>query len=474
MDQNKPVTHRRLLNAQELAIDNQVKKEVFSMQDRINFACGGTLPKSSIDFTKLQLYYLKVERGITRGSPALATFPLTQDSAHQIYEAGEPSPFGRGKDLVYDEEYRQAHELKPPHFALTTDPLLHSALPTLLGKKLDYTSPLSIRLNKLNAYTKGGFFKTHKDTPQGKDHIGTLMLCLPSPFQGGNLVVRQGDVAVTFDWSHQVKNGSIAWGFLYSDCEHEVLPVQEGTRITLQYDVFISQKPTWMENEETLDSRMEPIRQAFAKFMDPSFVPEGGKLAFGLLHGYPSEAGDTDLGDGLTKRLKGVDALLISFLDSSNFKWSYFALHDVDNTCWDNESIDEDNDTDEEEKAQEIKKIKAQESKKGKIDKTFKSDKWIQSYVISDDGGQVESSDPAELGLKRDLDLIWISIPDDFSMKGHFISYGNSPQMETIYAAVGIQVHLPPASERPKGKRPSPKIQQKEGSAKKVKDAKAE
>lgn len=80
--------------------------------------------------------------------------------------------------------------------------------------------------------------KLTPSTPLGRKHLGTITVCLPTDFTGGELVVKQDGRIKTFDWG---KTGSdskshkdhIQWAFLFADCEHEVLPVLSGTRVTL-------------------------------------------------------------------------------------------------------------------------------------------------------------------------------------------------------------------------------------------------
>lgn len=43
----------------------------------------------------------------------------------------------------------------------------------------------------MNIYQKGGFFKSHVDTPKGGNMIGSLVICLPCPHKGGALEVIQ-------------------------------------------------------------------------------------------------------------------------------------------------------------------------------------------------------------------------------------------------------------------------------------------
>jgi hypothetical protein len=79
-----------------------------------------------------------------------------------------------------------------------------------------------------------GFFKPHFDMPRSEQPFGLLVVCLPCAHKGGVLVVRHDGRAVTYDWSTTDDNApAIKWAAFYSDCEHEVLVVTDGHRITL-------------------------------------------------------------------------------------------------------------------------------------------------------------------------------------------------------------------------------------------------
>lgn len=69
---------------------------------------------------------------------------------------------------------------------------------------------LRAHLYKLNIYPTGGFFKAHQDTPKDYSHIGSLVICLPSKFEGGQLAVKSRDGRnKTFDWSKVCSQGHI-------------------------------------------------------------------------------------------------------------------------------------------------------------------------------------------------------------------------------------------------------------------------
>ena len=70
--------------------------------------------------------------------------------------------------------------------------------------------------------------------------FGSLVVCLPTQLSGGALVTRHHGREVRFDWSSTVENPKkmVSWAVFFSGVEHEVLPVTEGHRITLTYNLY--------------------------------------------------------------------------------------------------------------------------------------------------------------------------------------------------------------------------------------------
>jgi len=96
------------------------------------------------------------------------------------------------------------------------------------------------------------------------DHFGTLIICLPTPFAGGQLVLRHINhnssslpLSHTFDWAKQLNDPAgqqaLQWAAFYNDTEHEVLPVTEGHRITLTYNLRAPQNPDGAVEPDALD-----------------------------------------------------------------------------------------------------------------------------------------------------------------------------------------------------------------------------
>lgn len=228
----------------------------------------------------------------------------------QLYNIARPAPYGQDGETVFNEEYRMARELKvrqrtssgsyqqTNEFAINFDfipGMLHkiqTALPTDTVRRVNRMKPSSVatddeatliaKLHKLNVYSQGDFFKSHRDTPRSDNHIGSLVVCLPSTFSGGQLVIKQQNKTVNYDWAEACGAGQIcechywitmtehsAWAFLYSDCEHEVLPVSSGARLTLAYDVYtekVTDRAVYVSNDK--DEVVVDIKAASAHIKD--------------------------------------------------------------------------------------------------------------------------------------------------------------------------------------------------------------
>lgn len=67
--------------------------------------------------------------------------------------------------------------------------------------------------------------------------FGTLVVTLPSIYRGGALRVRHAGREVTLD-THAADPSELSYVAFYADCEHEALPVREGNRVCLVYNLI--------------------------------------------------------------------------------------------------------------------------------------------------------------------------------------------------------------------------------------------
>ena len=156
-----------------------------------------------------------------------------------------------------------------------------------------------------------GKFQTHVDTPRGTEQFGSLVISLPFPHVGGQLrVAHKGEETIT-DWC-QKEAEKIQWAAFYSDCEHEVLEVKSGHRITLTYNLYVRERVGGIiHHKQSVNSDVGGLSDKVKKFLrDPAFMTSGGTLGFYCQHAYAHT--NRDLSRRLPYALKGVDAHIYS------------------------------------------------------------------------------------------------------------------------------------------------------------------
>jgi hypothetical protein len=153
---------------------------------------------------------------------------------------------------------------------------------------------------KLLVYDRKGFFLAHRDTEKTDGMFGTLVVTLPSVHRGGELRIRHAGREVTVDTS-SVEFSELSYVAFYADCEHEALPVQEGNRVCLVYNLV--QKRVKIRNRTLKAPEYETQVAEAAAILDRFLRSSDGpaKIAWLLEHQY-SPAGLSFLG------LKAADA----------------------------------------------------------------------------------------------------------------------------------------------------------------------
>ena len=220
---------------------------------------------------------------------------------------------------------------------------------------------------------------------------------------------------MTYDWGHEVltpTSHSIAWAFLYSDCEHEVLPVKSGHRITLAYDVFsLDEAPA-----PVVDSRNGPVSRGLQEMItDPTFFPEGITLGFGFTHSYPVD----ERWDAEGRALKGLDGVLYDTLTKLSKRYNLklewgFAYHTDE---WE---------VDELRREEELEDAWGVTLSKFKHRFHFHCPVGDRQWLLSD--AYLEEATVEYLiyeGARFRDDVIWLSTPSGYGAAGNYIAYGN-------------------------------------------------
>ncbi|MEU7632908.1 2OG-Fe(II) oxygenase [Nocardia sp. NPDC049220] len=163
--------------------------------------------------------------------------PVTPAQARRLCEVAGPARYGLREQTLLDANVRDTWEVPRDQVTVDERQWRETLLPMLdvlraeLGLAPD--CELSAELHSMLVYETGQFFQRHQDSEKADGMIGTLVVTLPSAFTGGELVIEQQGTKVTDRGSPE----ELSFVAFYGDCEHEVLPVTDGFRITLTYNL---------------------------------------------------------------------------------------------------------------------------------------------------------------------------------------------------------------------------------------------
>ena len=286
------LTSRNVQSLKEGATDTiiaqlgQVAKGINS-----RFTCGG---KYEVPSDKpIQLVYRQAVLVSSKEWSSVEFPGVSEVDMIKLLDVCSVASYGyEGKDVV-DKNYRNAFKLEPDNFTtsfqICSTPILQviqSIVPTVVG--------LRAELYKLNIYARGGFFKAHVDTPRSEKMFGSLVVCLPTQFTGGELIVRHDKEEIKYDWSSTASDTSstLHWAAFFSDVEHEVLPVSEGYRVTLTYNLSYQ--------SEVGETMIDVKTCSFYKLLqttlsNPVFMRDGGVLGFNSHYSYVFDTQWADL-----------------------------------------------------------------------------------------------------------------------------------------------------------------------------------
>jgi len=161
--------------------------------------------------------------------------------SEKICELSTPSHFGKGTETVYDETVRKATEITADRITITGGIDLTENFKNIVPPRKKF----EFKLYKMQIYKKGGMFTKHKDTIHAPNHYATLVVFIPTKYLGGDLCLyNKGELVKKIESSNYFQ-----MIIFLTDLEHEVLPVIDGTRIVLQYDVYLIDKEDDEEDE---------------------------------------------------------------------------------------------------------------------------------------------------------------------------------------------------------------------------------
>ncbi|MFN0106095.1 MAG: 2OG-Fe(II) oxygenase [Bryobacteraceae bacterium] len=195
------------------------------------------------DFFVAGVLEIPMPRVEVEGAGTLS-FPIPRPQIEAMVQLATRAPYGRGEETIVDTSVRNVWQIAPgavkisgKSWATSFENIL-SKVTAGLGCQ---DAKVSAELYKLLVYDRGGFFLAHRDTEKTTGMFGTLVVTLPSTYRGGSLRIRHGDREVTVE-TDAADPSEISFAAFYADCEHEALPVREGNRVCLVYNLIQERK----------------------------------------------------------------------------------------------------------------------------------------------------------------------------------------------------------------------------------------
>ena len=218
------------------------------------------------------------------------SFPVPSGQVEAIISQCERAPYGRGRETILDTTVRNVWQLAPSRLDIggKSWPDTFERILSVCAEGLGCTSAsVSAEIYKLLVYDEGAFFKAHRDTEKTEGMFGTLLIVLPSPHTGGELVVRHAGREAIVDLSGD-EVAELKFAAFYADCEHEVLPVTRGNRVCLVYNL-LQRPPRDAKNPPPLaapvyDAETADAAMLLAKAFAAADAPT--KIAWLLEHQY--------------------------------------------------------------------------------------------------------------------------------------------------------------------------------------------
>ena len=166
-------------------------------------------------------------------------FPVAPSTARRLCAVARPAWHGFKDETRLDLRVRDTWEIAKSRISIDQSRWIDTLAPQLdrisRGLGLPQGRRLKAQLHNMLVYAPGQFFAPHQDSEKTDDMIGTLVISLPSRFTGGAVLIEHHGAKMRVGGSDK----SLTFIAFYADCHHEVLPIKQGYRIVLTYNLVL-------------------------------------------------------------------------------------------------------------------------------------------------------------------------------------------------------------------------------------------
>ncbi|KAJ6515990.1 hypothetical protein C8R45DRAFT_226413 [Mycena sanguinolenta] len=246
------------------------------------------------------------------GSLGHIGLPLSSREAKHVISCCVQAPFGQGERTLVDKTVRDTWEMDASqlHFDnpawKTFMNQVRQEVCLKLGLAVAQASTVRCEPYKLLLYETGSHFLPHQDTEKRAGMFATIVVVLPSPFQGGAAHLSHGELSTSIDSSSQsLSNVSVlAW---YTDVMHEIKPITSGYRLAISFNLIqtTNSRPKLPETSDFL-IKLRNVLLSWKRQPDSNVL---AKLIYLLRYKYSLASFRGDC-------LKGEDAYKVAILES--------------------------------------------------------------------------------------------------------------------------------------------------------------
>ncbi|KIW76776.1 hypothetical protein Z517_09220 [Fonsecaea pedrosoi CBS 271.37] len=156
-------------------------------------------------------------------------------------------------------------------------------------------------LHNINVYVgHPGSSKIRIEIPGAENQFGSLVLFLPSEYEGGQLTVNHAGSSTKYDCDKTRNSQALHWAAFLSDCEHEISGVTNGHCVIVTYNLYHHQRIAFVpggEKDPLQGLGLKPAPVDFTSLApynilqdllrNPKWMPNGGTLGIHCAHAYP-------------------------------------------------------------------------------------------------------------------------------------------------------------------------------------------
>jgi hypothetical protein len=239
--------------------------------------------RSTGEISTFNVYSQYANPGLVIEGDRLISLPLKEDDAQAIQSICQQAPFGHRNKTVVGTSVRNTWELDASKSNLMNKNWSEDFDSRILRNTARGLGLFQPRADphKLLLYESGSFFKPHKDSEKKQGMIGTLVVCLPSQHEGGDVCLSFGSQKRRLSTAENSEFDLIAMSW-YSDVTHEVERQTSGYRLVLTYKLFATGEDEL--SASTVFQQTKDLKSMLAKFRTD--FPKVGRLLYPLDHLY--------------------------------------------------------------------------------------------------------------------------------------------------------------------------------------------